>query len=73
MRRHLSMLDDLAATMSGAGAGAVFFGSGAYHELRWRGLKQRYYYRRKSFRDYWAKCLPGYPACPYPDTLADQH
>jgi hypothetical protein len=54
MRRHLSMLDDLAATMSGAGADAVFFGSGADHELRWRGLKQQYYYRRKSFRDYWA-------------------
>jgi hypothetical protein len=40
MRRHGSRLNDLAATMSGAGAGAVLSGSGADHELRGRKLEQ---------------------------------
>ncbi len=39
-RRHRSRLNDLAATMSSAGAGAVLSRSGADHELRWRKLEQ---------------------------------
>jgi hypothetical protein len=34
MRRHRSMLDDLATTMPGVGAGAVISGGGADYELR---------------------------------------
>jgi hypothetical protein len=40
MRRHRSMLDDLATKMSGAGASAVVFGSGANYELRRREFEQ---------------------------------
>ena len=40
MRRHRSMLDELATKMSGAGASAVVSGSGANYELRRRGLEQ---------------------------------
>ena len=40
MRRHRSMLDDLATKMSGAGASAVVFGSGANYELRRRRFEQ---------------------------------
>src|SRR5580704_7592949 len=42
MRRHGSMLNDLAATMSSAGAGAVLSGGGADYELWRRELRQQY-------------------------------
>src|SRR5580698_2594357 len=42
MRRHRSMLNDLAATMSSAGAGAVLSGGGADYELWRRELRQQY-------------------------------
>jgi len=43
MRRHRSRLNDLAATMSSAGAGAVLSRSGADYELRRRELEHYHY------------------------------
>jgi hypothetical protein len=67
MRRHGALLNDLASTMSGVGAGAVLSGSGADHELRWWKLGwlydcSKFQVSRRAQRMSWTKATPT-PIC----------